>query len=1108
MKNNVEEVIVSFKGKPLGEPFFESQDFKMYSFDVNLSEYPEIKSGRYGNVVVKGDLVRLSIRSEYIVKAKELYDSRYGYSYSVINIKSSEIKSSHEMYTFLSELLTPLQAEALYSAYPDIVQRVIDNNLKDIDLSKLKGIGESTFAKIVSKIQENYQFADLISEFNGLFSFAVIKKLYNKYSSIEMIKKKLQSSPYEFLTSLDNIGFKKADKIILDYEKKGKLLSDEPLKCSKQRCKAFITYTLSENMKNGNTCMDIIKLQKQCINEVKDCANYFVECVREDNFYYNKELKVIMFKNIYEKEKYIADKLKEALSSPRIDNFDIEKYRNCGEFALTDEQMQAFVNTIKNNVSMLIGGGGCVDCDTEFFTGEGWKKISDYTDGDKVLQWNYDGTAELVYPERYIKLPEKYLYHFESKYGINQTLSLEHNVIWRSAKGKIYKTKFSDLYKQYLDSYTNLRKLHFITTFDYNKKDNVIKLTDDEIRLCIAVFADGHFSKDAYNPNSTVYQVVRFNLKKERKITRLRNLLDRMGIEYREIKLKGTGLGYTDFYFKSPLLCKNFPKEWYNCTKHQKQVIIDEINYWDGCHKINNCYSTTHKEDADFIQFVYSSMGYRATIRIDDRKGQKYKTYGKEYVRKSVGYEVRYTNSIYPGLNCDKRSLDKHVNIDKVETIDGYKYCFTVPSGALVLRRDNKIFITGNSGKTATTETMTKMFDDYKKSYLLFAPTGKAAKVLASYTNKRTATIHRGLGYNPTQGWVRNKDNPLSVDYVIVDEFSMVDILLFFRLIDAIDFNRTKLIMIGDSAQLASVSAGNCLHDMINSGIIPIALLTKVFRYGKGGVATASTDCKNQIPYLDSMPDAVQKGIVTHYGENRDFTFVRCQDADIIKDTLAIYSKLIKNEIPVDDIIVTSAYNVGDYGVVKLNNLLQRIANKNYGSEECFKVGQTTYYIGDVVMQTVNNYNSKIYDVSKDRSLISKLKNKDCIPDENDDPFDSKDTTLICNGESGRIVKILKYGVVIEFDSGCVVYNNKEMQTCQLGYACTIHKMQGDARKYVIILSPKAHTFMLSSNLLYVALTRTKTKCYQLGLPSVIKSAVKKKDEEKRKTLLKYLLKD
>ena len=744
MKKYGNENTVSFKGVPVSEPFYENGDFKMYGFNVNDTEYPNVHHSKYGSVSVVGELPRLSIGTMYNVTSIEKYNSQYGYSYSVTNIQAEKPTDIFETQRFLEEILTYNQVSEITREYPNFIDMIMNGKEKEIDVSKLKGIGETALQKIITKINENFKYSELLTEFDGLFSLATIKKLYETYTSTEMVKKKLQEDPYKFLTNIDKIGFKRADQIILKYERDGKLLGAEPFKTSKQRCKAFIAYALNDNLNNGNTCMDLIKLQKQCVNEVKDCAKHFVECIKEDDIWYDRNRKIITFTSVYNKEKYCADKIYSALQVSNKNNFDISKYKKCGDIELTDEQLQSLQNLSDYNISMLIGSAG--------------------------------------------------------------------------------------------------------------------------------------------------------------------------------------------------------------------------------------------------------------------------------------------------------------------------------------------------SGKSQTTEAIIKMLEDNKKSYILLAPTGKASKVLSEYTKEKASTIHRGLAYSPMQGWGFNHENPLPEDFVIVDEFSMVDIFLFYRLLDAIDFERTKLLLIGDAAQLSSVSAGNCLHDLLDSNSIPVAELTKIFRYSDGGLMTVATDCRNRKPYLNDCEKTV-----TSFGVKNDYTYVRSSDSNIIKFTLGLYQKLLHEGIKVEDIMVTSAYNIGDYGVITLNNQLQKLANKNYGSDSCFKVGKTIYYIGDIVMQTTNNYNSRLYDLEKEE-------------------VDSEHKVPIYNGESGKVVKILKWGVVIQFDTWCVIYNNKELQTCQLGYACTTHKSQGGSADYVIIVSPQAHTYMLTSNLLYVALTRTKKKCYQLGSDKVINRAVKKKDEEKRNTMLTFLI--
>ena len=125
------------------------------------------------------------------------------------------------------------------------------------------------------------------------------------------------------------------------------------------------------------------------------------------------------------------------------------------------------------------------------------------------------------------------------------------------------------------------------------------------------------------------------------------------------------------------------------------------------------------------------------------------------------------------------------------------------------------------------------MLKDNNKSYELFSPTGKAAKVLSENTNEHASTIHRGLGYMPPNNWGYNEEAKMTCDVLIIDEFSMVDLNLFKHVVDAVDFKHTKLLMIGDNAQLPSVSCGNLLHDFMQSKLIPTVTLTKVFRYGE-----------------------------------------------------------------------------------------------------------------------------------------------------------------------------------------------------------------------------------------------------------------------------------
>lgn len=332
---------------------------------------------------------------------------------------------------------------------------------------------------------------------------------------------------------------------------------------------------------------------------------------------------------------------------------------------------------------------GCVDCDTEFFDGVGWKRIADYKDGDLVLQYNKDGGTELVKPYRYVKNEKDKLWYFKTGYGIDQCLSENHNVIYFTKTGNIKEIKFEELMKKHYENKLGFRG-KFATTFNYG--GNGIELSEFEIRLMCAVICDGTFKHEFANR-----KLCRINIKKQRKKKRLEWILNSLKLDYRKEQWNPNDLEYNTYIFKSPKIEKEFGEYWYKCTNEQLKIICDEVLEWDGSQKNNRkSFSTTSKKTADFIQFAFSSCGMRATINVRDRTGQCYKDKPK-YTRKSIEYTVIISNNSMVGIANDKESK---IGFTEYMTKDGYEYCFTVPSHMLVLRRNNKIFITGNCGKS------------------------------------------------------------------------------------------------------------------------------------------------------------------------------------------------------------------------------------------------------------------------------------------------------------------------------------------------------------------------------------------------------------------------
>jgi RecD/TraA family predicted helicase len=381
------------------------------------------------------------------------------------------------------------------------------------------------------------------------------------------------------------------------------------------------------------------------------------------------------------------------------------------------------------------------------------------------------------------------------------------------------------------------------------------------------------------------------------------------------------------------------------------------------------------------------------------------------------------------------------------------------------------------SGKSQTTKAVINMLDDYQKTYRLFAPTGRASQVMKKYTNKPASTIHRGLEYNPAFGWGINKNNPLLVDYLIVDETSMADVLVFRKVLEAIALSKgTRLLLILDPAQLPSVGAGNVAYDMIQSGKIPTITLTQIFRYGEGGLYQIATDVREGKSYIDN--DFVG---IKQFGINSDYNLLSVPDNQSIGSILQVINGLLKKGTVLDDIIVLTALNKGAYGTVAINKAIQSVINPESNKLAQTTYGDTIFREGDRVIQIKNNYHAT------------------------DEEYND---VAIFNGNIGTIREIYGKRVLVDFEEISIWYEHDELETLRLGYCISIHKSQGSGFKYVILATPSAHTFFLNRNLLYVGITRAEERVYHIGSPVVINSALRKQENLTRHTFLCEILKN
>lgn len=384
--------------------------------------------------------------------------------------------------------------------------------------------------------------------------------------------------------------------------------------------------------------------------------------------------------------------------------------------------------------------------------------------------------------------------------------------------------------------------------------------------------------------------------------------------------------------------------------------------------------------------------------------------------------------------------------------------------------------ITGGPGcgKTTITRVILKVIEsEHLGASLLCGPTGKSAKRAAEATGHPAMTIHRTLEIGPDGKFLRNKDNPLDAETLIIDEMSMVDVFLMASVCHALS-GHTRLILIGDVDQLPSVGAGKVLADIIDSGALPTVRLQTIFRQ-----AASSDIIKNA--------HAINRGEMPLLGwkEGSDFCFTNISPKDPKNDDdkkncqLAIEKELLRltrdmyklGYDPVRDVQILAPMRRGILGVESLNNKLQEVLNPLPAARlEVFGVKWCT---GDKVMQLKNNYDKSVF--NGDIGFISVI--------------DQAERTL-----------------QVDFDGKIVVYKSTELEELTLAYAFTIHKSQGSEFPVVIMPLDTSHYMMLKRNLLYTGVTRAKKLCVIVGQPRAAGMAVATAQIDDRYSRLKEWL--
>ena len=417
-------------------------------------------------------------------------------------------------------------------------------------------------------------------------------------------------------------------------------------------------------------------------------------------------------------------------------------------------------------------------------------------------------------------------------------------------------------------------------------------------------------------------------------------------------------------------------------------------------------------------------------------------------------------------ISCGQgRKVDPEEILQKVVSQSSIIYDDIQLEAVKIAISSKVMVLTGGPGTGKTTTTL-GIIAAYKQAgcrIILAAPTGRAAKRMSEATGMEAKTIHRLLEYKPPEGYQKNEEKPLEGDVLILDECSMIDVMLMYNLLKALP-EHMSLILVGDIDQLPSVGAGNVLRDVIDSGRVPVVRLTRIFRQAQGSRIIMNAHRINKGENID------MRG-----GKDSDFFFATKQTNQEVVDTVVQYCKTnlprYYHVDPLQDIQVLTPMQRGECGAVNLNQVLQEAINP---SKIFLKRGGTQYRLNDKVMQIRNDYDKEVF-----------------------------------NGDIGIITRVdmEERELKVRFDDRDVIYDVTELDELSLAYAVTIHKSQGSEYPIVVMPFTMSHFVMLQRNLLYTGVTRAKKILVLVGEKRAVYYAIKNETTTCRNTGLAQRLK-
>jgi len=520
-----------------------------------------------------------------------------------------------------------------------------------------------------------------------------------------------------------------------------------------------------------------------------------------------------------------------------------------------------------------------------------------------------------------------------------------------------------------------------------------------------------------------------------------------MGFEHDSLKRITSGLLYT----LSTLVSAGHLYGELEMLKNKAVTLLDLEQTTDTAHKLKLALHELYNSDR---------------IKLISHKDKHYVALSVHYYsEKGIAQKIKKLIESPTPLSFDINSIYQQMRADNGR----FALNEDQQKGILACLQNKVTVITGGpgTGKTTLIKQLLTILDQKKVRYKLAAPTGRAAKRITESTRRHASTLHRLLEFDVgSMSFKHNEQNALPVDFLIVDEASMIDVFLAYAVVKALPY-QAHVVFIGDVDQLPSVGAGNILKDLITSNYIPTVRLTNIFRQAQDSLIIVNAHRINNGEFpTQSQPNS-----------RRDFMFIKEDNPEMVPEHLKrIYlQQLSRFSILPSESIVLVPMNRGSVGTQKLNYDLQQLLNPQETEKQLSHAG-TLFKIGDRVMQIRNNYDKNIF-----------------------------------NGDMGMVedINVGERTIMVRFLDQLLEYETTELDEIVLAYSTSIHKSQGSEFNAVIVPIFMQHFTLLQRNLIYTAITRAKKLCIFIGQTKAIAMAIKNNKSAERITFLpQYLTSD